>query len=75
MRLLNNMRDALCRSPGGLTLQLIVIDNASRDSSVETLRKALSHASLIFNQIEVGFGRANNQAIQIRFPGEAISCF
>ena len=63
--LLHEMRDALTRSQGALTLQTIVIDNASRDDSVEVLRRDFSDAELIFNSRNVGFGRANNQALPL----------
>jgi N-acetylglucosaminyl-diphospho-decaprenol L-rhamnosyltransferase len=46
-----------------LRLQVIVVDNASRDSSVEFLKKEFPNVELIENQANVGFGRANNQAL------------
>ena len=54
---------ALEASRGTLTLQIIVVDNASRDSSVDTLRKEYPNIQLIENHANVGFGRANNQAL------------
>ncbi len=63
--LLHEMRDALIRSQGTLTLQTIVVDNASRDDSAEVLRRDFSDAELIFNTRNVGFGRANNQALPL----------
>ena len=63
--LLHEMRDALNRSQGSLTLQTIIIDNASRDESAEVLRRDFSDAELIFNTRNVGFGRANNQALPL----------
>ena len=63
--LLHEMRDALNRSQGSLTLQTIIIDNASRDDSVQVLRRDFSDAELIFNTRNVGFGRANNQALPL----------
>ena len=63
--LLHEMRDALNRSQGSLTLQTIIIDNASRDDSVQMLRRDFSDAELIFNSLNVGFGRANNQALPL----------
>ncbi len=61
--LLVPMRDALRASQGHLRLQLIVIDNASRDDSIEVIRRELPEAQLIANEANVGFGRANNQAL------------
>ena len=42
--------------------ELIVVDNASDDGSVEMLRAEFPDAVLIANRDNVGFGRANNQA-------------
>lgn len=44
-------------------MEVFIIDNASRDNSVEVLRNAYPNVSLIVNQVNVGFGRANNQAL------------
>ena len=63
--LLHEMRDALIRSQGALTLQTIIIDNASRDDSAEMLHRDFGEAELIFNARNVGFGRANNQALPL----------
>ena len=53
------------RRPRDLTLQVIVVDNASRDDSVEVLRTRFPEAELIENRTNVGFGRANNQALPL----------
>jgi GT2 family glycosyltransferase len=50
---------------GELRLQIIVVDNASRDNSVEILRAHYPQAELIENTVNVGFGRANNQALPL----------
>ena len=63
--LLKEMRDALMQSKGDLSLQTIVIDNASLDDSVAVLQREFSDAHVIVNQANVGFGRANNQALGI----------
>ena len=64
-RLLPEMRAALERSRGRLRLQLIVVDNASRDDSAALLRREFGDAQLIFNETNVGFGRANNQGFAL----------
>ena len=61
--LLDRMFEALETGRGGLRLQVIVIDNASRDRSVELLHAKYPDAELIENKVNVGFGRANNQAL------------
>ncbi|MCB0509722.1 MAG: glycosyltransferase, partial [Bacteroidetes bacterium] len=48
-----------------LVIEIIVIDNASQDDSVEMLQKKFPEITLIANQENVGFGRANNQGISI----------
>src|SRR6266536_1712171 len=61
--LLPRMFAALEAGRGTLRLQVIVVDNASGDKSVEILRTQYPGVELIENQSNVGFGRANNQAI------------
>ena len=56
---------ALEAAKGGLTLQVIVVDNASRDGSVEILRSQFPRVELIENSINVGFARANNQTLPL----------
>jgi N-acetylglucosaminyl-diphospho-decaprenol L-rhamnosyltransferase len=54
---------ALDAARGHLNIQVIVVDNASRDDSVEILRTKYPTVEIIQNASNVGFGRANNQAI------------
>lgn len=54
---------ALHRAGANLSIQMIVVDNASRDHSVELIRRLLPDCTLIVNDENVGFGRANNQAL------------
>jgi GT2 family glycosyltransferase len=61
--LLGRMFAALEAGRGDLRLQVIVVDNASRDNSAELVRASYPEAELIANPQNVGFGRANNQAI------------
>ena len=46
-----------------LSLQIILIDNASRDDSAQLMRRDFADCELIENTVNVGFGRANNQAL------------
>jgi len=50
-------------SAAGLSLQTIIVDNASRDGSVALIKQDYSESVLIENKTNVGFGRANNQAL------------
>jgi len=61
--LLPRLFETLKAGQGTLDLQIIVIDNASRDNSVEVLRRDFPNIELIENPVNVGFGRANNQAL------------
>lgn len=63
--LLGEMMACLERASLGLSLQLIVVDNASRDGSAEVLARRCPAAQLIFNEQNIGFGRANNQALPL----------
>jgi len=45
--------------------EVFVVDNASQDGSGEFLRRRYPQVQLIENQVNVGFARANNQALQI----------
>ena len=63
--LLRPCLDALRASMGECSLQVVIIDNASRDSSPELLRAEFADCDLIFNTTNVGFGRANNQALAL----------
>ena len=46
----------------GVSVEIVVIDNASRDASVAVVREAFGAAKIVENMENVGFGRANNQA-------------
>ena len=61
--LLRQMFAALADGRGALKLQIIVVDNASRDDSVSILRTEYPEVEVIENSSNVGFGRANNQAV------------
>ncbi|NLG52340.1 MAG: glycosyltransferase family 2 protein [Chloroflexi bacterium] len=49
---------------GDLALEVIVVDNASRDGSVEMVREQFPQVRLIANSENVGFARANNQGMR-----------
>jgi N-acetylglucosaminyl-diphospho-decaprenol L-rhamnosyltransferase len=61
--LLDRLFSALAAARGRLRLQIIVIDNVSRDNSLDILREKYPFVELIANDSNVGFGRANNQAL------------
>lgn len=57
--------DSLFTSQGDFTLEVFVVDNASKDNSVQVIKKAYPDITLIENKENVGFGRANNQVLDI----------
>jgi len=52
------------RAVSGLTTEIIVVDNASEDGSVETVRAEFSEVRVIENVENLGFAVANNQALR-----------
>ena len=61
--LLSEVIEKLRHSSGNLSLQLILVDNASRDGSIQLMRRDFGDCQIISNDVNVGFGRANNQAL------------
>lgn len=53
----------LVASSHDVEMEVIIIDNDSKDCSVEVLRREYPQVTLIENKTNVGFGRANNQAL------------
>ena len=61
--LLSPCLDRLAAALSTLSAQVVIVDNASRDASVQILRERYGQHEIIENSINVGFGRANNQAL------------
>lgn len=57
--------DALFTSQGDFELEVFVVDNASKDNSVDLIKNAYPQINLIENSVNVGFGRANNQVLPL----------
>ena len=56
--------DSVRLALAGLSGDITVVDNCSKDDTVEYLQKHYLDVQLIINQENVGFARANNQAIR-----------
>ena len=56
--------DSVDRASAGLSVETFVVDNNSVDGSVAMVRERFPDAQVIANEENVGFGRANNQAIR-----------
>lgn len=62
--LLRQCLTSILKDAEALHVELIVVDNASRDSSVAMVRREFPDARLLVNGRNVGFARANNQAMR-----------
>lgn len=62
--LIERLRDSITAAATGLKVQIICIDNSSRDGTAEVVRRLLPEAELIESSENVGFGRANNRALK-----------
>ena len=60
-----NLLGSLSKALKNISSEIIIVDNASDDGSVEILRKKFPKIKLIANKNNVGFGAANNQALKI----------
>ena len=63
--LLEKCIQSVLDSVESITVEIIVIDNASEDGSVDMVRSQFPQVQLIANDDNVGFTRANNQSIAI----------
>ena len=54
--------DSVCAQEG-VSVEVIVVDNASNDSTAEKVRKYGSGVRLLANKENIGFGRACNQGV------------
>ncbi len=57
--------NSLLASKGDFELEVFVVDNASKDDSVSVIKNAFPQITLIENKVNVGFGRANNQVLDL----------
>lgn len=56
--------ESVLRQNRDVNIEMIVVDNASGDESVSVIKKFSDKIIPIFNEENVGFGRANNQAFR-----------
>lgn len=54
---------SLYRNAGDIRLEVIVVDNASKDGSASMVRENFPKSTLMENRENLGFARANNQAM------------
>jgi GT2 family glycosyltransferase len=54
-----------CQTLAADQYEIIVVDNASTDETVETVQNTFPDVKLVQNQQNVGFGMANNQGFEL----------
>ncbi|MEQ9266487.1 MAG: glycosyltransferase [Balneolaceae bacterium] len=59
-----NLLNSIDKAESGFQLQIIVVDNDSGDDSVTFLKDRFPEVEYIENDTNLGFGKANNQAIR-----------
>jgi len=63
--LLDECLYSIKRTAGDITYQIIVVDNQSRDHTVQLITTKHKDVTLVVNDHNVGFARANNQGLQL----------
>jgi len=63
-KLLRRCLSSITAQTGPLAAEVVVVDNASSDGSAEMVQREFPLVRLIANRENVGFARANNQAIR-----------
>jgi len=63
--LLRNCINSIIRNTHNVDYEIMVVDNASSDGSVEMLRKEFPQVNIIANKENLGFAKANNQGIRV----------
>ncbi|MCK5554341.1 MAG: glycosyltransferase, partial [Deltaproteobacteria bacterium] len=62
--LLLNCLESFYRTVKGFTSEIFVVDNGSNDGSPDSVRRKFPEIELIQNQRNLGFARANNEALR-----------
>jgi Predicted glycosyltransferases len=62
---LNNALVSVFKALEGLKGEVFVVDNASDDGSCDLVRQSFPQVRLITNDVNVGFAKANNQALAL----------
>jgi N-acetylglucosaminyl-diphospho-decaprenol L-rhamnosyltransferase len=70
--LLGKCLSALRAALDGFVHEIVIVDNASRDGSVELIKTDHPDCRLIENRCNVGFARANNQALKLIHGGHLL---
>src|SRR5690606_2787886 len=57
---LQNLIHSICKAGEKINYEIIIVDNASDDGSVEFIREKFPDIKLISNEKNLGFSKANN---------------
>ena len=60
-----NLLYSLEKALRNFSAEIIIVDNASSDGSVDDIKNKFPNVTLIANEKNVGFGKANNQGLEI----------
>jgi GT2 family glycosyltransferase len=63
-KVLRECLESIERESGGLAVEIVVVDNNSSDGSPEMIETDFPHARLIRSKVNLGFGAANNAALE-----------
>ncbi|MFA3784123.1 glycosyltransferase [Melioribacteraceae bacterium 4301-Me] len=58
-----NLLDSIKKASVNLSIEIIIVDNASDDGSVELVKEKFPEVDFIVNKKNIGFGAANNLAL------------
>ena len=61
---LQNLLHSIEKTSNSISKEIIIVDNASDDGSVDFIRRKFPSVKLIINEKNLGFGKANNQALK-----------
>ncbi|MGL6267655.1 MAG: glycosyltransferase family 2 protein [Chitinophagaceae bacterium] len=56
---------SVIKAASGINHEIIIVDNASSDGSRDYLEKKFLNIRFVWNEINLGFAKANNQALQM----------
>ncbi len=62
---IQNLLHSIVKAAAGIQYEVIIIDNASDDGSVEFIKEKFPEVKLIVNSVNRGFSKANNQGLLI----------